>query len=175
LFVIDDLAFEGRSSLERGPRSVLVEGFVAGGREIALACDLIVVARGAKLGRRRRSAQSFLPVAGCSDCLAYELGMVNRLCEPGEALPSALGMAADIAANGPLAVAAIKRILKESVDWPDREFFERQAEFSEPCWPPRTRAKARSHLQRSAFRSGDASRSSAVVATHGTRFFVRRR
>jgi enoyl-CoA hydratase len=63
---------------------------------------------------------------------AHQLGMVNRLCEPGEALATALALAAQIAAGGPLALAATKRILRESADWPDSEFFERQSEIADP-------------------------------------------
>ena len=58
---------------------------------------------------------------------AHELGLVNRLTEPGEALSTALALADTIAANAPLALAASKRIMLESADWPDSEFFERQA------------------------------------------------
>jgi enoyl-CoA hydratase/carnithine racemase len=63
---------------------------------------------------------------------AYELGLVNRLAEPGEAMAAALELAQTIAANGPLALAATKRIMAESVDWPDAEFFARQGEITGP-------------------------------------------
>ena len=62
----------------------------------------------------------------------YELGLVNRLAEPGEALGTALELAGAVAVNGPLALAATKRILVESVDWPDSEFFARQGEIAGP-------------------------------------------
>jgi enoyl-CoA hydratase/carnithine racemase len=63
---------------------------------------------------------------------AYELGLVNRLAEPGGALDAAVELAESIAANGPLALTASKRILAESVDWPDSEFFTRQNEIAGP-------------------------------------------
>jgi enoyl-CoA hydratase len=63
---------------------------------------------------------------------AHGLGLVNRLVEPGNALAGALELAEAIAANGPLALAATKRILVESVDWPDSEFFHRQGEIAGP-------------------------------------------
>ena len=44
----------------------------------------------------------------------------------------AAGLARAIAANGPLAVAATKRIIVESADWPREEQFTRQREISEP-------------------------------------------
>jgi enoyl-CoA hydratase len=65
---------------------------------------------------------------------AYELGMVNRLAEPGQALDAALELAAQIAVNAPLGLVGSKRILSESLDWPDSEFFERQQAISGPIF-----------------------------------------
>jgi enoyl-CoA hydratase len=62
----------------------------------------------------------------------YELGLVNRLTEPGHTLEAALELAGAIAANGPLALRATKRILNEAADWPEAEFFARQRELVEP-------------------------------------------
>jgi enoyl-CoA hydratase len=137
------------------PLIAAIEGFaVAGGLEVALACDLIVAARGAKLGipEVKRSLVAagggllrlprVLPrgiameLALTGDPIlaerGFELGLVNRLAEPGRALETALELAAQISANGPLALAASKRILNESVDWPEAEFFERQGEIAGP-------------------------------------------
>jgi enoyl-CoA hydratase len=129
------------------PLIAAIEGFaVAGGLEVALSCDLIVAARGAKLGipEVKRSLVAaggallrlprVLPrnlameLALTGDPIdaerGHELGLVNRLADPGQA--------GAIAANGPLALAATKRVLLESVDWPDSEFFERQGEIVGP-------------------------------------------
>jgi enoyl-CoA hydratase len=152
----DDRGFAGitQRAAEK-PLIAAVEGFaVAGGLEIALACDLIVASRGTRLGipEVKRSlvaaggALLRLPralprtiameLALTGDPIdaqrAHELGLVNRLAEPGEAVHTALELAAAIAVNGPLALAASKRILRESVDWPDSEFFARQGEIAGP-------------------------------------------
>ena len=62
----------------------------------------------------------------------HELGLVNRLVEPGEAVACALELAEAVAGNGPLALAATKRIVVESADWPEAEFFARQREIVDP-------------------------------------------
>jgi enoyl-CoA hydratase len=139
------------------PMIAAIEGFaVAGGLEVALACDLIVASRGARLGLpevkrslvaaggalirlpRALPRNVALELALTGDPIdaerAHALGLVNRLTEPGEALSAALRMAETIAANAPLALAATKRIMVESADWPDAEFFVRQREISDPVF-----------------------------------------
>ncbi len=56
---------------------------------------------------------------------AAEVHLVNRLAEPGQALPVALRLAEEVAANAPLALAASKQVLVRSVDWPLAEKFDR--------------------------------------------------
>jgi enoyl-CoA hydratase len=62
---------------------------------------------------------------------AHACGLVNRLTKPGEALAEAKKLAQSIAANGPLSVAASKRVVVESQDWPADELWERQAALTE--------------------------------------------
>jgi enoyl-CoA hydratase len=139
------------------PMIAAIEGFaMAGGLEVALACDLIVASKGTRLGipesKRALVAAGggllrlprVLPrnvameMALTGDPIlaerAHELGMVNRLAEPGQALDAALALASEIAVNAPLSLIGSKRILTESIDWPDSEFFERQQVISGPIF-----------------------------------------
>jgi enoyl-CoA hydratase len=155
---VGDRGFAGivqRSS--RKPLIAAIEGFaVAGGLEIALACDLIVAGRGAKLGIPE-AKRSLVAAAGALRRLprrvpygvamelaltgdtitaerGYELGLVNRLAEQGGAVDAAFELAAAIAKNGPLALDATKAILQQQFDWSEEEFWQRQGELSGPVF-----------------------------------------
>jgi enoyl-CoA hydratase len=144
--------------VERPPRKPLiaaVEGpALAGGFEIALACDLVVAGESASFGlpevRRgllaggggllRLPRKAGLPRATewaltgdrVSAADAAAAGVVNRLVPDGQALEAALELARRIAANGPLAVQGTKRILTEGGSWPAEEAFARQWEVYAP-------------------------------------------
>jgi enoyl-CoA hydratase len=99
---------------------------LAGGCEIALACDLIVASTAASFGlpEVKRSLVAAagglfrlpraLPPAVAMELIltgdplpaerAYALGMVNELVAPGEALAAALALAERVSANAPVAV-----------------------------------------------------------------------
>src|SRR3954465_143486 len=139
------------------PLIAAIEGFaVAGGLEIALACDLIVAAKGAKLGipeakrglvaaggalrqlPRRLPAAIAMELALTGETITAErgaeLGLINRLAEPGKSLDVALELAAEIAANAPLATAASKTVLNRQWSWDDETFWAKQGELVAPAF-----------------------------------------
>src|SRR5437879_1010940 len=141
----------------RKPLIAAIEGFaVAGGLEIALACDLLVAAKGAKLGipeakrslvaaggallrlPRRMPYHIVMELALTGDTLPaerfHEFGVVNHLAEPGSAVEVALELADRLAKNGPLALAASKQILQEQWDWSSAEMWEKQIAISGPVF-----------------------------------------
>ncbi|MFG2351083.1 enoyl-CoA hydratase/isomerase family protein [Streptomyces phaeochromogenes] len=116
------------------PSVAAVHGFAfGGGLELALACDLRVVERDARLGLPEMKL-GVLPGAGGTQRLprllppaiakqmiltgepidaerAWQLGLVNELAERGGALAAAETLAAKLAAGAPLALAAGKRLI----------------------------------------------------------------
>ncbi|THJ74303.1 crotonase/enoyl-CoA hydratase family protein [Candidatus Frankia alpina] len=141
----------------RKPIIAAVEGFaLAGGCEVVLSCDLVVAAENAAFGipevkrslvagaggllrlPKRIPYQVAMELALTGDQLsavdAHRYGLVNVLTPAGEALAGARALAARIAANGPLAVAATKEILASASSWPADEAFDRQAEIMNPVF-----------------------------------------
>ena len=131
------------------PVIAAVEGFaLAGGFEIALACDLIVAADNAQFGLpevkrglmagsggllrlpQRIPRQIAMQYALTGDMMSAEearqWGLVNLLTLPGEALGEAKTMAHKIAANAPLAVSVSKQVVSDSLHWPADERWQRQ-------------------------------------------------
>jgi enoyl-CoA hydratase len=122
----------------------------AGGCEIALACDLIVASTQAKFGlpevKRSLAAAAgglfrlprILPRPVALEMImtgdpidaerAYHFGLVNDLCEPGQALERAHALAARIVANAPLAVRKSREISLAAVDADDEVGWKLSAE-----------------------------------------------
>jgi enoyl-CoA hydratase len=141
----------------RKPLIAAIEGFaVAGGMEIALACDLIVAAKGAKMGipeakrslvaaggallrlPRRMPYHVVMELALTGDTMPaerfHEFGVVNSLAEPGAAVEVALELAGRVAKNGPLALIASKQILQDQFDWSSDEMWAKQGAISGPVF-----------------------------------------
>ncbi len=134
------------------PLIAAVDGYaLAGGFEIALACDMIVANKDAKFGipevkrglaaaagglvrlprqiNPRLAMEFALTGNFVSAGRAYEIGLINRVTD-GPALESALELAAAITANGPLAVAASKQVIVESAGWSEAEQWKKQMEIT---------------------------------------------
>ena len=58
---------------------------------------------------------------------ALRIGLIGHVVPDGEALPKALELARAIAANGPLAVRAMLRTIRETEGMPENEAFETDA------------------------------------------------
>jgi enoyl-CoA hydratase len=63
---------------------------------------------------------------------AYQTGLVNHVVEDGKALETAIEMAEKICENGPLAVAASKKIVNSARDWSNDEMFQKEKVLSTP-------------------------------------------
>jgi enoyl-CoA hydratase/carnithine racemase len=110
---------------------------VAGGMELLLSCDLVVVSSDAKLGLPEVK-RGLIPGGGGSflgtriplplameivltgDSIdaerAYQMGLVNAVVAADRVLDTALALADRIAANGPLAIGAAKELVRLSIE-----------------------------------------------------------
>jgi enoyl-CoA hydratase len=136
------------------PLICAIEGFaLAGGLELALSCDLLVAARGAKLGipevgvgllaagaglfrlPGRVGYGKAMEMAITADPItaeeAAEHGLVARLADPGSALQEALSLAERIARNAPLAVAASKQLIRATQGSTEEELWALQRPLQE--------------------------------------------
>lgn len=114
---------------------------LAGGYELLLACDVIIASAEATFGLPEVKRGLF-PAGGgtflgtrvglgialeltltgepISAARAYELGLVNTVVAPDDVMDTALAMAERVAGNGPLAVTAVKELVRLGVSDPAR-------------------------------------------------------
>ncbi len=123
---------------------------VAGGFVLLLACDMAVVASDARFGvpevkRSLFAAGGFvlltqrIPIATALELAltgetidasqALALGIVNRVVRREQVLDEALVLAAQITANGPLAIEATKRLIRAAAERPPEEVWTLQTEL----------------------------------------------
>lgn len=138
------------------PVIAAVDGYaLAGGMELALACDMIVASTSAKFGvpevkrglvaggggvvqlPRLLPRPLAMELALTGDAMpaarAFELGLINRVVD-GPALEGANELARAISENGPLAVAASKAIIRNSWLWADDRITELQNAYLGPVF-----------------------------------------
>jgi E-phenylitaconyl-CoA hydratase len=123
------------------PMICAVNGYaLAGGMELALACDIRIASTNAQFGQSEVTVGS-IPAAGgtqrlprmigMSDAMlmmltgsridaeeALRIGLISRLVPPSELMTVARDIAARIAENAPLAVRAVKRLVRDGMDMP---------------------------------------------------------
>lgn len=139
------------------PVIAAVEGYaVAGGTEILQGTHLRVAAEGATFGLFE-ARRGLFPLGGSTVRLrrqigytaalemlltarpypaaeALELGLIGRVVPDGKALDTALELAATVNANGPLAVEAILRSVRETECLPEAEALARELEIGQPVF-----------------------------------------
>jgi len=139
------------------PMIAAVEGYaLAGGFEMLTFCDLIVASEKACFGLTEvkrglvasgggllwlprhlpfRIANEMVLTGDYMDTeTLFRHGFINKIALEGQALAGAMDYARKIAANGPLAVMASKRIMRESASWPLDEMFARQRPLTQPVF-----------------------------------------
>jgi enoyl-CoA hydratase len=123
---------------------------LAGGTEIVLSCDLVVASSTATFGipevkrslvaaagglfrlGRKIPLNIAMELALTGDPISAEVahhhGLVNRLCEPGQALEVATALAEQICANAPVAVRESRKVVIEATNAPDELGWKMSAE-----------------------------------------------
>ena len=156
--VVEGRGFAGLTEyLVSKPVIAAVEGYaLAGGFEVAISCDLIVAADNSMFGipevKRGLAAAAgglvklpkqipsriAMELALTGDFItsqrAYDLGLINQVVPAGTALEAAKALAAKIAANGPMAVAASKRVVASAQDWDSSVMYDEQMKIIQPIF-----------------------------------------
>jgi len=141
----------------RKPLIAAVEGFaLGGGTEILQATDLRVASRTATFGLTE-ARWGLFPLGGSTVRLARQIpqavalellltgrkftadealgwGLLNRVVDEGQALSAALELASAIAANGPLAVQAIKQSFYGAMDLSEADGLAQETAIGQPIF-----------------------------------------
>jgi E-phenylitaconyl-CoA hydratase len=137
------------------PIIAAINGYcLAGGLEIALACDIRIASETATFGLTEVS-RGIVPGAGGTQRLprliplgkslemiltgesidaqeAYRIGLVNKVVPPDQLLPEAMKLAERICRNAPLAVRAAKEAVYQGLDLPLNEGLRLEQFLAEP-------------------------------------------
>lgn len=137
------------------PLVAAVEGYaLGGGTEILQATDIRVAGESARFGLTEAKwglfplggstvrLQRQIPYTKAMELLllakqitaqeALDIGLIGTIAPAGEALTTAIALAERVAENGPLAVQAILRSVRETADMPEAEALARELELG---WP----------------------------------------
>jgi enoyl-CoA hydratase/carnithine racemase len=161
---------------------------MGGGLEVAMACDIRIAERQAKLALPEARV-GLLPCAGgtqrlarlvgegwakrmilCNERIdaqtAERIGLVEEVVERATALARALDLAAQAAQQSPSAVARCKRLIHSgATSGPSPRALPRSASCSSSCSPRRISARGLTRSSRSANRSGKMPEAAVLVRT----------
>lgn len=139
------------------PIIAAINGYcLAGGLEIALACDIRIASETAVFGFTEVN-RGIIPTAGGTQRLpkliphgkslemlltgdridakeAYRIGLVNKVVSSDQLLPEALNMAERICRNAPLAIQAAKKAVYQGMDLPLSEGLQLEHQLADPVF-----------------------------------------
>jgi len=156
---LGDRAILRRSELSKPVIAAINGSAIAGGMEFVQGTDIRVAAPGAKFGVQEVKWARFpaggssvrlpvqLPYAKAMELLltgdlvtadeALDLGFINYVVPDDEVIPRAMEIADKIAANGPVAVKAIRASVKACLGLPEGEALSVEAELAAPVFRTR--------------------------------------
>jgi methylglutaconyl-CoA hydratase len=147
------------------PVIAAINGFaLGGGLELALACDIRVAARSARMALNETSL-GIIPGGGGTQRLsrlvgrgvakelvltarwvgaqeAVDIGLVNHVVDDDKLMVKALEVATQIIANGPVAITQAKFVINRGVELPLQEALRLESEAYEVCIPTKDRLEA---------------------------------
>ena len=156
------------------PVIAAINGYaLGGGLELAMACHIRIASSGALLGKpelklgivpgfrgtqrlprlvgRGRALEMLLTGDPVSAEQALQMGLVNRVTDPGSLLEEANGLAARILRNGPLAIALTLQAVNKGCEMPLSEALEWEvAQYALSCATEDVREGTRAFLEKRA-------------------------